>query len=292
MIRIGFSRWQTIFENSPANNCMQRMCLKMIPYSKSYKVLYKKWNGLNSSMEVKDVQTRSFEVPFLLPRYQKISHTVEQLKRAALTLSSDVVRYCINNDILDSLGCEINAVTYLVNFALMRLIETGTSDEEQELIEEVDLVPDMTEMRIIRQREIEEQREQTRLAYQQHLIEQGIAREQALEKSNIVMKKSFDFLAKFLNVNEKEMLEKYKCIKISNLLGDFFIHPYNHSMVDQFYEGKYMQSHCVVFKDVTLPVGDEAAMKVALLKTDIKRFINISNKFKHNWTNSTMRMPF
>ncbi len=289
MIRIGLSRWQTIFENKLIGNNQERMCLKMVPQALKYKVLYKKWSGLHSNLETKTVLTKSFEAPFVFERYQKIGYTVEQLKKGANSLASDAVRYCITHDIVDHNGIEVSAVIYLVNHALMRLVETGTSDTEQDLIEEVDLVGDMATMRAERDRQIAEQQRQMQLAYQQHLEDQGIARKYAKEKSEEAIKKSFEFLGKFLNTAEKEMLAKYNCIKVSNCAGDFFIYPSSHAMVDQFIENKYIQSHCVVFKDYTLPVGDETAMKVALLKTDIQRFLQISNKFPGF---NIKRMPF
>lgn len=288
MIRIGLSRWNTIFENIPSNNGMVRMSLKLTPQAESYKVLYKEWYGLHDSENTKIVQTKSFEANFYFERYQKISHTVEQLKKAALTLSSDAVRFCINNDIVDNKNCEVKAVIYLVNYTLMRLIENNTSDKDEKLTKEVDLVTDMRAMKEERERRIREEEQRVRNLYTQHQEEEKIRSDYLKKNGEEAKKKSFEFLEKFLSKNEKEMWETHKCIKISNCVGDFFIHPCNHSMVDQFINGKFIQSHCIVFKDYTLPIGDEVAMKVALLKTDINRFLSISNKFNYE----KKRMPF
>jgi hypothetical protein len=45
-----------------------------------------------------------------------------------------------------------------------------------------------------------------------------------------------------------------------------------------------MASYCVVFRDWSIPLGDEVLMKIALLKACPKKFFDVANKFIHKRT--------
>mgnify|MGYP007017489555 CR=1 FL=1 len=63
-------------------------------------------------------------------------------------------------------------------------------------------------------------------------------------------------------------------------IGGTFVVPVSaHGLVEHYENGVYKASYCIIFQDYSIPVGDEALMKVALLKADPKKFFQTANRF-------------
>jgi hypothetical protein len=202
------------------------------------------------------------------------------LKQAALMkaladeLASRTVNYCVNRGIVDCSGLDIRASIFLVRTAIMNAVCSDVSDKI-ERVPFIDLIPDMEAVRLERERARREHEERQQAAWNQHHAEAA----ERLKTKDASTALSFDLLYSMLNSSEREEAKAKGQVTVKTLSGEFIVPIAAHGLVKQYVDGKYVISHCVVFQDYSIPVGDEALMKIALLKVDPLRFMKVGNKF-------------
>ena len=91
--------------------------------------------------------------------------------------------------------------------------------------------------------------------------------------------RSYDLLDSLLSPEERAGFKRTRVIRIKTGLGEFRLVEKTHGGVHRYVDGFYECSYCVVFADANLPLGDNLAMKVALLKTDPERLIRTANRY-------------
>lgn len=269
MIRIGFVRWFVKVSLEPIGGGRSKLSLQMEPQAKRYKTLQRVWAGIHDSMQEIPVEVSPQEVSTIDDSYLMMGQRlISQARILAKELASKAVNYCSNVGIIDSDGYDKGAGIYIVETSLMNAISAGVSDPDVESEPEIDLIPDM--------REVREERE--RLAaqrWEQHNADTLAARQFRSQAT----KTSMELLYGMLSKSEAEEARTTGKVTIRISAGDFVVPVTAHGLVKQYVDKKYKVSYCVVFEDYSLPVGDEALMKIALLKTDPARFIRKANKF-------------
>jgi len=125
---------------------------------------------------------------------------------------------------------------------------------------------------------IEAQRIQAE-AYEAHQAEYQALNAERLKHAQGVIKKSLELLKQFLTKAEREELDAKGHVTINIAAGSFVVPVTSHGLVKQYVGKEYISSYCIVFQDYSLPVGDEALMKIALLKADPDKFFKTANKF-------------
>jgi hypothetical protein len=276
MVRIGFVRWLIQVLKKSENGGRTSFTLSLVPQASAYKALVKEWKGTRSELVEKTIPTETLSVRRIEDTYELNSIRIMTFCNSlAQELASNAVNQSIATGLVDFEAQNKSASIYIVKTALMRAIERGESDP-LERVAEIDLVRDMRELREERQRQIEERARIAREAWEAHQVDAAL-RSAESDKSVAI---SYDLLYSMLNDNECDEAKKSGRVTVNTLGGTFIVPVTTHGLVRQYdNDKKYVTSHCIVFQDYGLPVGDEALMKIALLKTDPKKFLSISNKF-------------
>ena len=277
MIRIGFIRWLVQVEMKPQNNGKVSFCFSLVPQAERYKSLVSVWTGLRKTDEERETNVEIQTVARSEDRweYRLGWKQMELAKSLADELACLAVNYCIRVGIIDANGMNVKASKYLVRQAILNNVTSGQSDAI-ERVPFIDLVPDMRAVREERQRQAEAARQRNAEIYARHNAE--MAERQAAR--NEATKVSFDMLYALLNSVEREEAKSKGQVTVKTLAGTFVVPITAHGLVKQYNDkGEYVHSLCVVFQDYSIPVGDEALMKIALLKTDPKKFFDTANKF-------------
>lgn len=266
MIRIGLSRWYVEASQKPMNLGLARTFLSLVPQASRYKVITPVWKGLTRELSEKTIAVDKISVYFDMSQYDISKNPrsyMQSVSSIAAELANKAVSLCMNKGIVYFQDFPKIASEYLVKVAITKAIQSGKSDELN-LVDEVDLVPEMREILEERQREIARQQERW-------------------EASKFSTSKSMELLRQFLNEKEIEEMDSLKRVSvISGNYGTFLVPITPHGLVARYIDGKYDGHYCIVFKDHTIPLGDEILMKIALLKADPDKFLSIANKFVHN----------
>lgn len=279
MIRIGFIRWLVQVSKKSAGRGQTTFSCSLTPHASRYKSMVKIWKGLKS-----EVVERETDVSAQSAARTEETYSMNGLKECALMksmadeLASRTVNYCINLGIVDFEGFDLRASIFLVRTAIMNAVCADVSDPI-ETIPFIDLVADMRAVREERQRAQREAEERQRAAWNQHQEEYAARRHEERKEKDAAYALSFDLLYSMLNSVERKEAKETGKVTVKTMLGEFVVPIAAHGLVKQYVDGKYVISHCVVFQDYSIPVGDEALMKIALLKVDPSRFIKVGNKF-------------
>jgi hypothetical protein len=275
MIRIGFVRWFITVVKRPMNFGMVEYEFKLISQGIRYGYLVSAWHGVNNSLEERIVEPQDFAVKRREDRYglspAKEAVLIDSL---ATEIASSAVHYSIGVGIVDFDDFGIPGAIHLVKTALVNAAATGESDVI-ERVPFIDLIADMRELRAERDRE----RLAQEAAFDQRREEAAAAEYEMNKKRKGAVAKSFKLLETMLKPSEMEEARAHGRITIKTIGGDFVIPTTSHGLVKHYVDGVYKVSYCVMFKDHTLPIGDEILMKVALIKTDPAKFIKTANKF-------------
>lgn len=268
MVRIGFVRWLIQAISRPLNGGKTEISLSLIPQAIRYQVLTKSGE--------QDVSAKTLAVSRIEDNYEiwRGKRLVEIVNELAAELAGDAIRYSTNIGLVDYEGQNVFLVHYIVKTAIIKAAERNVSDPI-ERVDFIDLAADMREIRAERERQAAERVARQAEARRQHNAEAAIRNERA-EKS---MQVSFDLLRGFLSDSEKAEMEKAGHVTVKTLCGDFVVPTTAHGLVKQYENGVYKVSHCVVFSDYSIPVGDEILMKIAFLKADPAMFLKTSVKF-------------
>lgn len=275
MIRIGFIRWLVGVSKKSLNGGRTELTCSLTPHASRYKSMVKIWHGLRS-----EVIERETDVSAQSASRVEDTYGLNGLKQAAIMksmadeLASRTVNYCVNIGIVDFEGFSLQAAIFLVRTAIMNAVRDDVSDK-LERVAFVDLVPDMNAVRAERDRAKLEAQARQQAAWNRHHAD--AAERNAAAAGALAL--SFDLLYSMLNSVERKEAETTGKVTVKTLAGDFVVPITAHGLVKHYVEGKYVVSLCVVFQDYSIPVGDEALMKIALLKTDPQRFIRTANKF-------------
>jgi len=276
MIRIGLSRWFIQAAKTPAPNGHVKISLTMVPQASRFRVLVKHWHGLRDELVERDIEVEPIlversELRYDLERKALREATVWQL--LAGELASSAVESCLRQGIVDCAGYDRAAGIWLVKTALMKNVERGQSDVP-ETTEYIDLAADMRAIREERERQRIERERLARNAYAAHVEE--LARR---ERERPETKLSFELLYSLISAAEKKEAEEKGRITIRNVFGEFRIPVATYGLVERYVDKVYEASYCIVFKDHSIPLGDECLMKIALLKTDPQKFLKTANRF-------------
>lgn len=270
MIRIGFSRWNVLASAKSGGSGNTIYEFGLIPHALNYIVLKD-----THSDDTKSVASQNFVSVMTIPTYNtRMASVVTEIAKITDTLASDAINFCYHNGMIGYEGFDKDAAFYIVKNAIMKAVSSGNPDPIEQ-IELADIACDLIELR----------REQESLRTERERVarEAWIAHEEDRARRNAIAeparKRSFEFLDKVLTKDERETLRSKKYIHIKNVYGDFFVTPVSSVLVEQFVNGKYIASHCIMFEDYSLPIGDEIAMKVALLKANPEKFLKTANKF-------------
>lgn len=281
MVRVGLSRWYVQVSKAAAPRGEVEYCLALAPQAKRYRVLAKQWSGLRCELVEKEAAVRPLCSTFTGLRYDFDTHPAREvmlLRQTAEELASRAVELCLQQGIVDFEGFDKAAAVYIVHAAIMRCAERGQS-ETPETAEAVDLVPDMRAIRQERERQQRERERLAREAYEAHLEEMARRAEYAAPEEKV----SFDLLHSILSPSERQEAAEHRRVTIRNSLGDFIVPVSMHGLVRHYADGKYVTSYCVVFRDYTIPIGDEVLMKVALLKADPHKFLKAANRIPERY---------
>lgn len=287
MIRIGFIRWLVQVEMKPLANNEVSFCFTLVPQAKRYKSLVPEWTGLRKAIVERETDVEIQRVARIENRwdYRLGWKQMELARSLADELACLAVNYSLRVGIVDFEGLNLAAVKYIVRTAILNCVSTGISDEI-ERVEFIDLVPDMNAVREERQRAEREREAARQAAWQAHNQDMEARRAdefERMQKAEGAVKISFDLLYGLLNSIERDEAKSKGIVTVKTLAGIFEVPITKHGFVRQYADnGDYVVSHCVVFKDYSIPVGDEALMKIALLKTEPAKLLSVSNKFHEN----------
>lgn len=276
MIRIGFVRWLIQAELKPRNGGQTEVVLSLVPQAKRYKIFTKEWYGTRDSMVEKEVPAAPISVSHTELSYDllRAKKLFEVAKRLTAELASSAIQYSIRTGLVNFENHNLIAVNYLVSTAIMRVVESGVSDL-LELVDSIDLTGDMRTLYDERQRQRAADAQRGREAWAAHNAEQQAYREQHEKAVQI----SMDLLYSFLSPSERQEAETKGQVTVTNFAGKFVVPVTAHGLVKQYVNDEYHMSYCIVYRDYSIPVGDEALMKIALLKSDLQSFMKTANKF-------------
>jgi hypothetical protein len=269
MIRIGCSRWlvRVVRQVHPGDylSCF----VGMYPEAGRYRILH----GSSSEPPVElDIVPQPVEVSALLDRRDIAMNggvELDQWGRLAREISLAVVDECQSCNLLGYEAFTKAATVCVLHAMVVRHLQEGTSDG-QDQVEFIDLAQQMRE--IIEQRERQQREEMARRAADNM---------RRVEGRNRANKTSFELLYSFLSEGEKEEICATGRVTVRNKRGTFVVPATDHGLVDQYVDGTYKASYCVMFEDRTIPIGDVVLMKVALLKADPDLFMSTANKFNY-----------
>jgi hypothetical protein len=291
MIRIGFSRWFIDSGKVPMDRGQVKHYITLRPQAERFRIFASEWKGIHHAMVEKEVPAEPVTIESIDDAYGLVPLKEMQLvRKLASEAASDAVYKCYASGILSHrppetgryLG-EVDTDTmrlmaiYMVEQAIMKSVQSGIVDQD-ETVELVDLVPHMRELYEQQERERQERIRLRQEALEQMRLDQQFDRERYEKMQEGATKTSFDLLMSVLSSKEQEEMDKKGYVTIKNVLGDFRVPVSRHGWVEQYVEGKHTQSHCIVFRDCMIPLGDEIAMKVTFLKADPHKFIQASNK--------------
>ena len=295
MIRIGFSRWFIESGKIPMNHGQVKHYVTLRPQAQRFKIYASEWKGIHHSMVEKEVPAESVIIESVDDLYgMNPLKEMQLIRKLADEAASEAVYKCYSSGILahklpELDGININALgqvdedssrallVYIVQQAIMRVVSSGISDED-ETEEVADLVQHMKELFEQQQAERRARAAERAAAAAEMRAEQAYDRERYAAMREGAVKTSFDLLMGFLSTKEKAELDEKGYVTVVNTLGEFRVPVSKHGFVEQYVDGKHVQDHCIVFADFMIPPGDEALMKIALLKTDPKKFMKTSNK--------------
>lgn len=282
MIRIGLTRWFVRAIRLPKNGGQVVFRLDLVPQAKTYRVSADVSHGLSTRVETRLVSQEAISASGCHLAYDmRANAEVLAWRQLAMEIASAAVNKCLQNGLVMSGGFDKAEADYGVFGALMRAVESGVSDADDQ-VDFIDLVPDMHAMRTERHARQQEARRIEDEANRAHREEQQ--RHQALFKqhSDAAGAASMDLLRSYLNDKEKKELAERGKVTVRNFMGEFVVPVIAHGLIRHYVEGEYYASYCVVFKDWTIPFGDEALMKIMLLKADPKRLIKTAAKRREN----------
>lgn len=271
MVGMGHSRWFVSVSRKNERGGYVRYDASVVPNARRYRIL-----ALSAGGEPfpREVCLRPCRVSEKLDAYDASARAdMEVASRLSRELSIELVGECLAAGILTS-RIDKAALIHVANRLIIQCFQGGLS-EEAEPEDMLDLYPDMLEA--LERRRVEEA-EHARLAeeeYRRHAAEASYRR--ALSKAGFA--KSFELLSAFLSESEKEEARSRGTVTVRNTYGEFRVPMSEHAFVEQYVGDMYKASYCVVFKDWSIPLGDEVLMKVALLKACPKRFFDVANKF-------------
>ena len=286
MVRVGFVRWLVECGLIPQNHGMSKIMFRLVPQADTYHSLVKVWHGVRSELEEQDIQAVTHEVAASELTFDlKPAKLMQHINTLASELADGVVNYCINQGIVDYQGYDKRAAIYIVRTCLVNAAIANLNDPlEREA--RIDLVPDMRACIEEREREARERAvamaaaaAQAAERHAEQMVEYEARREVEMAEYEKANKVSFDLLYSMLTPAETAEAKKTHWITVKTLMGTFKVPVCQHGLAKLYVDGKYKASYCVVFEDYRIPVGDEALMKVALLKTDPDRFIKVAHKF-------------
>ena len=287
MIRIGLVRFDILASVSDLRDGRDQFILKLQPQAKRYKILFQEWQNNEEVFVDKDILAEPFEVSFAEPRTD-LRAIASSSAKVADELASQAVRGCFKTGLVDGLEANSLAACYIVKMAVLNAVKRNEFDVPAAPIELIDLARDMREMAEERKRRREEEKRLARERWEAHQAEAkarweaGAAdRALALENLNKATKTSFDLLYSILSDEEATEARSKGQITLKLTEGTFVVPVLGHGLVKRFDDkGNYTDSYCIVFRDYTIPVGDEVLMKVALLKADPKHFFETAYRHK------------
>ena len=279
MVRIGLTRWLVTARRVNVGHGEVRLEAELASQASSYHVPLVIWRGVHRTVEDTLVKASRYQTQNTFLQYDlKASMEMLAWRLMAEEIADRAVRECTSNGLAELNDEETAQTRYVVTVAIMKAVETGKSDEPG-FVEVMDIRVDMLAIRNERARQAEEAARILREAWEAHVAEAEWHGGFFAEGKSKAYNAALGLLERYLNESEKkEAIDKGR-VTVHALSGDFVVPIRTHGLVEQYVGGKYVASYCIVFSDHTIPCGDEALMKIILLKADIARFMKVANRF-------------
>lgn len=279
MIRIGHVRWFVQASKTRRRDGYVEYRAALVPQARRYRVLARE--GPDGDLVEIEVAVGSIEVSAREDSWE-MSFPRNELrigKTLASELASESVGDALRLKLIMPGTVDKGPLQYIVEKAVLRNIQRGQSDEVEQL-DYVDLVQDMRELMEQRAQEARERMAREALARRLHAQEEAVRQKLLSEVKEEAKRVSFDLLYDFLNEKEIEELKQHGHVTVKTVAGEFVVPVRNHGLVKQYVDGEYRMSYCVIFRDLSIPIGDEILMKIAMLKACPANFFDVAVRFK------------
>ena len=254
--------------------------LEFAPQALFYRVSLIVWKGLERSEEDSVVEAPLYRLTNTFLKYDlKASAEMAAWRQMAEETACRAVQACTTKGLAELNDEEMAQTKYIITCGIMKAVETGNSDNTDDAVEQIDLREDMLAIRREKARQAQEAARLAMEAWEAHLTDVQRHSRMSAEEKQKAYDASVGLLWRYLDEEEREEAKSKGYVTVKTLSGDFLVPVKAHGLVEQYVDGKYKASYCIVFEDYSIPCGDEALMKVILLKADIARFMKFANKF-------------
>ena len=267
MVKIGLTEWFVgAWERSLPYGQVE-LSLVLTPQAKVYHATQyvNFWQRSTANVATQTFFVKRVESSYMCP--EEKAHIVQQM---ASSLACEVVRWCSNQGLIRG---HTTPFDHGICEALIDCCQRAAPEEIQQ-VEFIDLVDQEQRLEHERQLRVQaawEHQHNTDIANREPSTEVKVAQE--------AQKRSYDLLCSWLTKEERQEAAARGLVTVKNELGEWSVPVTVPGMVTRKVKGQAEGRYCVLFKDSRLPLGDEALMKVALLKTDPKVFIEKANRF-------------
>jgi hypothetical protein len=281
MVRVGLTRWLVTARRVNIGHGEVRLEAELASQARSYLVPLVIWKGINREVKDTIVQAPSYLMQNTFLQYGlKANAEMMAWRQMAEEIAGRAVRDCTAKGIAELNDDELAQTRYIVTVAVMKAVETGKSDDP-EFVEVMDIRNDMLAIRNEKARQAAEAERIEMEALAAHIVEAEWHGNFFIEGRSETYNAALGLLERYLNESEKREARERGCITVHSLAGDFVVPIRTHGLVEQYVNKKYVSSYCIVFSDYSIPCGDEALMKIVLLKADMPRFMRIAHKINY-----------
>ena len=290
IVRIGFTRW--FISATSKRNAFGKATwtLSMLPEAETYEVSTKKTFGLDVNEVVCSVNASDVSVRGEIDIYEmsmKKKKLEDFLTRLADELAAQSVLTAMTSDLVSFSETEhLGSIEVVRTLILRRIGEVlyGAESTNKAYVWEkkksISLIQQMNEQKAAKEIAEREARERERALRREHEERYRADLERHKEVSKQRVETSFDLLYSYLSDKEIEEAKNHNRITINNFLGEWVVPVSSHGLVKRRVSNVREGDYCIIFADSSIPIGDEVLMKVALLKSNPKKFIEKANRFE------------
>ena len=293
MVEIGYMRWFVGAWEKPLGNGNCLWSLSLVPEAKIYRIAATGGGILADKFQ--DVYTRPFEVRRTEPMYMTADTKVRIVKQMAQELTWETLQWCGMQGLV---GGSLQDYAKVVFWGLIDVCQNARPDNDPQVpfIDLIVVEHQVETMNLLQRqqreaitRESRDRYERQQAAEMDHQDEErrqrssDAARTEAeytrqREYRNAADTESLKLMLSWLSETERDEAVNSGYVTVNNDKGRFVV-PVGHGKVKRFVNDQEEAQYCMIFRDYTIPVGDEVLMKVALLKTDPERFLREANRF-------------
>ena len=274
MVLLGLTRWFVDHFRQQQRGGRTMYELALVPQAITYKIARIVHHGLQNHIQEQSIQPKDLVVTAWLNTREVTAKDELRLgKSLCAELAGEAMGEGMRLGLFDAVGIDKYARQLLIEENLQRSLQRPPEEIQQ--VDEIDLA---NEMRL--------DIEAARALRLQVALAETRASTVLMERVRKAIKKSLDLL--YSNLPEEQLAEAKSEQTITVKRGGerFVIPVKKHGLVERFDKsGKHMGSYCLVFSDDELPLGDEVLMKLILIKSDLRTFLNTANFMspKRHW---------